>query len=131
VTGAQMAPYKGQWVVTCTEHDWRWQVATEGHALNLLRKHDRENEHQAAGGGPATLDLTKAAQYVLTCQVDAGDLDAYRDPPPHDRPFNGAESAYFAALDMWEALTGLTGDPALAYAQQVADTPTTAVLTPF
>lgn len=125
--GAQMAPHNGEWVVSCAEHDWRWQVKTEGHALNLLRKHDREWEHQAAGGGPAALDLTAAARYLLVCHTDQ-DTDGPPDQLPHA---TAAASAYYATLDLWEKLTGLEGEPALAYAREVAAHQTTAVVPPW
>jgi hypothetical protein len=72
---------------------------------------------------PATLNLTAAAGYLLTVQ-------GYSDSPG-DQVDPELNAAYFAALDVWQALTGLEGDAALAYARAVAATPTTAVLTPF
>lgn len=72
---------------------------------------------------PATLNLTAAAGYLLTVQ-------GYSDTPG-DQVDPELNAAYFAALDVWQALTGLEGDAALAYARAVAATPTTAVLTPF
>jgi hypothetical protein len=69
-------------------------------------------------GEPGTVDLTAAARYLLLLQDDQ-DLSL------------AAESAYFAGLDLWERLTGLEGQAALAYAHTVSTRATVAVLPPF
>lgn len=122
-SGAQIAPEGAGWVVTCALHDWRWHVETEGHATNLMRKHDREWEHPAPDGiqHPDTFDLSGAADYVLVCLADHDD-----DPnPDHGR------ASYYTALDLWERLTGLTGAAALDYARAIRETSTRATTIPF
>lgn len=118
-----MAREGAGWVVTCEFHDFRWRVETEGHATNLMRKHDREYEHPTPDGitHPTSLDLSGAADYVLVCVADGTDPDATRS----------AESAYYAALDLWEKLTGLTGETALDYARAIRGTNQRAALIPF
>lgn len=72
------------------------------------------------------VDLTAPAKYLAVVRADLGAVEhaARTDPGP-------ATSAYFAALDMWEALTGLTGDAALEYAETCRQRLTTAVVPPF
>lgn len=117
IDGSTEAGYR----VWCDEHGLDREVATEAHATNLLALHLRV-DHPAPPGGPPTLDLTAAARYLLVCYDD-------RDEGPEVRWSSGA---YFAALDMWQALTGLADDEALAYARVVAaGRQVTAVLPPF
>lgn len=63
---------------------------------------------------PESLDITAAAQQVIVCQEVGG------------------QSALTARY-IWEDLTGLTGDEALAYARELvlADHPTTAHIPPM
>lgn len=70
---------------------------------------------------PTTLDLSKAADYLLVCKADSDSMES------DDR----AASAYLAALDLWEALTGLTGDAALDYARAIRETGAKAAPIPF
>jgi hypothetical protein len=72
----------------------------------------------AVHGEPGTVDLTAAARYLLLLQDDQ-DLSL------------AAESAYFAGLDLWERLTGLQGQVALAYARTLSTRTTVAILPPF
>lgn len=108
----------GRYWVTCTDHDWRWEAkGGADHAANLAAKHDRENHPGAAG--PTVLHLSRAADYLLICHADLADTN------------DDARRAYFAAMDMWRALTGLSDEAALAYARTIRTNGFTAVIPPF
>lgn len=88
-----------------------WTASSQAHADNLLTKHNREyHADEATGPEPRDLDLAAAAAAVL-------------------RSDRGSERG--GALMVWEALTGMAGADALAYAQQVTVTRQRAALVPF
>lgn len=120
----RLAHLTSGWRVTCEQHKLDRTVESEGHATNLLALHLRRDHSgdAAPAGSPATLNVSKAADYLMVCWEGYAPKDSSRSE----------QVAYYAALDMWEALTGLTGDAALAYARTVRDgTKTTAALIPF
>lgn len=92
-----------------------WTVDTEGYAVNLLAKHDRE--HHGLTPGHVYNITDAAAAYTVTQDVGGTVADA------------GAA--------VWEALTGLRGADAMAHAVQVlrayhdSGSDVTAVTPPF
>lgn len=113
-SGAAGSGPPSEYRVICVEHRLDRTVNTEGHANNLLALHLRV-DHPGPATGPATLDVTATAALVLVLHAD---------------PIM-AGSTRTAALHIWEALTGLDGETALAYAREVAGHQTTAVVPPF
>jgi len=98
-----------------------WSVDTERHAENLMRKHVREYHQDLVTVDPSTgnglvLNLSAAAALVVALNTD--------------RLLAGSPAAE-AALDVWEALTGLSGEGALAHAESLAGTGVTASVPPF
>lgn len=117
-TGIQFLPQEDGTVryrVSCPVHSLDRVVDTPAHAANLEALHNRVDH--ADDSDPVHVDLTAAARAVI-------------DPVPL-RSWD--QGAYTGAEAVWEALTGLTGDDALAYAREVAaaDPPITASVPPF
>lgn len=67
---------------------------------------------------PVSVDLSAAARAVIQTHVD------------RDLGKTGG-ACYYAAMDVWEALTGLQSDAALSYAREVAATNQRAAVCPF
>lgn len=99
-------PVDGTWGFICREHGVHRAGLTEPHALNVERKHLRE-DHASLPEAPA-LNLSEAARSFLH----------YTD--------QGSRS-------VWEALTGLTGQDAITYASELslASTDATAAVVPL
>lgn len=120
----------GRFRVYCTEHNLDRTVETEAHATNLAQLHDRKDHagEAAEGAGvrhPETFNVSAAADYLLVVHADAQAVLT-----EHSRTH--AEGAYFAALDLFQALTGLpTTDAALEYARTIRTTGVKAAPIPF
>lgn len=84
--------------------------------------HDDEARHMAHQEVPEYPDLSVDLRRAATTVVNSQD-------PTTGWPFHYETGV----VTLWEALTGLEGEPALALARQLADSPTpvTAHATPF
>lgn len=118
MSGAEIQTITGgrYWVV-CREHGLNRSVATETHAENLRRLHDRiDHPPEPVEDHITDLDMAAAA-YALV----------------EETLTEGQGTALEGAAAVWAALTGLTEDEALTFAREIvaAGTPLTAHLTPF
>lgn len=116
-----------EWPRTLVQSHRFAQERVDREAAERIKVRAQALEGVLTGRVPESLDLTGAARYLAVVRADLGSAEhhaARTDPGP-------ATSAYFAALDMWEALTGLTGDAALEYAETCRQRPTTAAVPPF
>lgn len=98
--GLTRNPVDGSWGFVCTEHGIHRHGLPEAHAINVERKHLREEHPDPLN---VSLDLRAAAEHVLA-DHDAG------------------------KLAMWKALTGMNTEHALALAVECATSPTPIIL---
>lgn len=91
-------PVDGTWGFICREHGVHRAGLAEAHALNVERKHLREDH--AAPEEALVLDLSAMAGRVL---------DSWTEPDRH----------CFALMGAWCALTGMAQDLALEFAKEL------------
>ena len=122
-------PVDESWGFICREHGVHRSGLTQPHALNVERKHLREDH--ADQDTPDAFDLTAAARIVVGL-VRAVELEV-QAPSMGATAGKKLNARKGATLNLWEALTGLQGEAAIAYARKLseADTPAIAHLAPF
>lgn len=99
-------PLDGTYGYICTEHGVHRYGLTSKHAVNVERKHLREQHHPDLEQIVTNLvvDLTGAARMAMTAYT-AGAFDQVDG----------------ALIAMWEQLTGRTGDDARALAEYLSE----------
>lgn len=125
------ATYPGDdavWVVRCRDHDMYRRGLTQPHALNLVRKHDREDHAEA-------FQIGAVAALVLAAKGDLAEAegDARLDPDKAWTP-RVAQRRLDEVLAVWMTLLGLPlseREAALDLAVQHAAHATTAHPAPF